>query len=125
MFDEAQIKCSGEFVSFTVAATVQKQQATASATTASLTATGTATATTLSLNDGPSLKVELRTFSGQEAHWDEWHKVYSSKIRIFGFADELVATDEIRVEDEDFNSRGIGPLRAKRASEVGLSLATN
>ena len=51
--------------------------------------------------------------------------MYSSQARILGFAEELVATDEIRVRAEDFNSRqGIGLLRVKRASKAWLSLIT-
>ena len=50
--------------------------------------------------------------------------MYLSQARIFGFAEELVATGEIRVGAEDFNSQGINPLRAKRASEAWLSLIT-
>ena len=43
-------------------------------------------------------------FSGEETDWGTWHKVYSSKARIHGFSEELVATDEIRVGAEDFNN---------------------
>ena len=99
-------------------ATIQKQQATATATAASPAATGTATARTLSPNDRLRLKVKLQTFSGEEADWVEWHKVYSSQARIRGFAKELVAIDEIRAEAEDFNSQGIDLLQTKRASEA-------
>ena len=74
--------------------------------------------------DGPRMKVELRAFSGEEADWEEWHKFFTSKARVLGFAGELVATDEIKVGAEDFNSRGIDPLRTKRASEAWLSLTT-
>ena len=62
--------------------------------------------------------------SGLEADWDKWHKVYSSQTRIHGFANEVVATDEVRVGAEDFNSQGIDSLRAKCVSEVWLSLIT-
>ena len=124
MFDAAQMKQLAELIFVAVAATVQKQQATAAVTTASPAATGTATATTLSLNDSPRPKVELKMFSGEEADWDKWHKVYSSQARINSFAEELVATDEIRVGAEDFNSQGIDSLRAKCASETWLSLTT-
>ena len=113
-----------ELISVNVAATVQQQQATTAATVASPTATETPTTTTLSPNDDPRFKVELQKFSGEEEDWDEWHKVYSSQARILGFAEELVATDEIRVGAENFSSQGIDPLRAKRASEAWLSLIT-
>ena len=81
-----------------------------------------ATATTPSPKDGPKLKFEKRKFPGEEADWDKWHNVYSSQARILVFAKELVATDEIRVGAENFNSQGINPLRAKRASEAWFSL---
>ena len=84
-----------ELRSVIVATTVQKQQASTTATAASPAAMGTATARTLSPNDRPRLKVELQTFSGEEADWDEWHKVYSSQARIHGFAQELVAELEV------------------------------
>ena len=48
--------------------------------------------------------------------------MYSSQAWILGFAEELEATDKVRVGAEDFNSLGIDPLRAKRASEAWLSL---
>ena len=48
--------------------------------------------------------------------------MYSSTTRILDFAEKLVATDEIRVGAEDFNSQGIAPLRAKRAFEAWFSL---
>ena len=124
MFDETQMKQLAELISVTVAATVQQQQAAAAATDAPPSATGTSPAKTLSPNDGPSLKVELHKFSGEEADWDESHKVYSSQARILGFAVELVATDEIRIRAEDFNSQGIDPLRVKRASEACVSFVT-
>ena len=66
----------------------------------------------------------LRKFSGEEADWDEWHKVYSSQARILCIAEELVATDETRVGAEDFHCQGIDPLRAKHAFEAWLSLLT-
>ena len=50
--------------------------------------------------------------------------MYSSQARILGFAEELVATDEIRVGVVDFNSQGIDPLRAKRASKARLFLVS-
>ena len=93
-----------ELISVTVAGTVQQQLAAAAATAASAAATGRATATTLSSNDGSRLKVELQKFSGEKEDWDEWHKMYSSQARILGFAEELVATDEIMIGAEDFNS---------------------
>ena len=46
-------------------------------------------------------------FSGEETDWDTRHKVYSSQVRIHGFSEELVATDEIRFGAEDFNNQGI------------------
>ena len=49
---------------------------------------------------------------------------YSSQARILGIAEEMVATGEIRVGAEDFNSQGIDQLRAKRAFEAWLSLLT-
>ena len=110
-----------ELIFITVAATVQKQQATAAVTAASPTATGTPRATTLSPNDGPRLKVELKMFSGKEINWDKWHKVHLSQARINGFAEEMVATDETRVGGEDFNSQSIDSLRAKCASEAWFS----
>ena len=61
-------------------------------------------------------------FSGKEADWDKWHKVYSLLARIPGFAEELVSTDEIRVGAEELTSQGIDPLLAKRACEAWLSL---
>ena len=64
---------SNDSISITVAATVQQQQAATAASPA--VATGTATTTTPSPNVGPRLKVALRKFSGEEANWDEWHKV--------------------------------------------------
>ena len=103
----------------------QQQQVAAAATAASPAVTKTATATTPSPTDGSRLKVELRKFSGEEADCDEWHKMYSSQARILGFAEELVATYEIRVGAEDFNSQGIDPLRAKQhASAAWLSVIT-
>ena len=83
----------------------QQQQAAAAAPAASSAATGTAKATTPSPNNGPRLKVELRKFSGEKADLEEWHKVQLSQARILGFAEELVVTDEIRVEAWDFNIR--------------------
>ena len=68
--------------------------------------------------------MEQRKFPGEEADWDEWHKVHSSQARILGFAEELVSTDEIRAGAEDFSSQGIDPLRAKRASEAWFFLIT-
>ena len=124
MFDVAQMKQLTKLISIAVAAMIQQQQAAAEATAVSPAAIGMATATTPSSNDGPRLKVELRKFSGEEADWDEWYKVYSSQSRILGFAEELVATDETRVGAEDFNSQGIDPLQTKRASEAWLSLIT-
>ena len=124
MFDETQMKQLVELISVTVAATVQQQQAAAAAIDAPPSATGTSTATMLSPNDGPSLKVELRKFSGEGADWDESHKVYSSQARILGFAGELAATDEIRIRAEGFNSQGIDLLRVKRASEAWVSFVT-
>ena len=115
MFDAAQMKQLAELIFVTVAATVQKWQATATAFPASPAATGTPTATTLLPNDGPRLKVELTMFSGEETDWDTWHKVYSSQARIRGFSEELVATDEIRVGAEDFNSQGIDSFYASFA----------
>ena len=73
-------------------------------------------------NDGPRLEVELRKFSGKETDLDEWHIAYTLHARILGFAEELVAKDEIRVGAEDFNSQGIDLLQAKRASEAWFSL---
>ena len=113
-----------ELIFVTVAATVQKRQATAAIIAASPTAAGTARATTLSPNDGLRLKVELKMFSGKETNWEKWHKVHSSQTRINGFAEEMVATDEIRVGAEEFNSQGIDSLRAKYASKARLSLIT-
>ena len=54
-------------------------------------------------------------FSGEETDWDTWHKVYSSKARIHGFSEELVATDEIRVGAEGFNNQSIDSLFASFA----------
>ena len=48
----------------------------------------------------------------------------SSQARIPDFAEELVATNEIRVGAEDLNSQGIDSLRAKCASGAWLSLIT-
>ena len=121
---QGQMNQLAKLISVAVAATVQQQQAAAGANAAPPAATGTATATTSSPNDGPRLKVTLRKFSGKEADWDEWHKVYSSQARILGFAKELVETDEIRVGADNFNSQGVNPLRAKRASEAWLFLIT-
>ena len=118
------MKQLAELISVTVPETGQQQQVAAAATAASAAATGTATATALSSNDGPRLKVELRKFSGKEADWDKWHKIYSLQAKILGFAEELVATDEIRVGAESFSSQDNDPLRAKRASEAWLSLIT-
>ena len=118
------MKQLAELISVTVAATVPQQQATVVATAASPAATVMATTTTLSPNDGSRLKVELQKLSGEEADWDDWHKVNSSQTRILGSTEELVATDEVRVGAEDFNSQGIDPLRAKRASGAWLSLIT-
>ena len=42
--------------------------------------------------------MEPQKFSREEADWDEWHKVNLSQTRIHSFAQEPVATDEIRVE---------------------------
>ena len=50
--------------------------------------------------------------------------MYSSQAKILGVAEELVASNEIRVKAEDFNSQGIDPLRTKRASEAWLFLTT-
>ena len=41
--------------------------------------------------------------------------MYLSQPRKIGFVEKLVATDEIRVVSEDFNSQGIDLLREKRA----------
>ena len=111
-----------KLISVTVAATVQQHQAAAGANAASPAATGTATAMTSSPNDGPRLKVKLQKLSGKEEDWDEWHKAYSSQARILDVAEELVETDEIRVGVDNFNSQGVNPMRAKRASEAWLSL---
>ena len=117
------MKQSAELIFVTVAATLQQKQTAAAATTASPEVTGATTATTSS-NDGQRLTVELPKFSGQEADWGERYKTFSSQARILSFAEELVATDEIKVGAEDFNSEGIDPLRAKRASEAWFSLIT-
>ena len=121
MFDVAQIKLLVKLISVTAAATVKEQQAATVPTAVSPTATGMTTATTPSLNDGPRLKGKLREFSGEKADWDEWHKVHSSQARILGVAEELMATDEIRVGAENFNSQDIDPLRAKRTFEAWVS----
>ena len=118
------MKQLAELIFVTVAATEQKQQATAAVTAASPTATETARATTLSPNGSPRLKVELNMFSGKGANLDKWHKVHSSLAKINGFAEKMVATDEIRVGAEDFHSQGIDSLRAKCASEARLTLIT-
>ena len=115
MIDAAQMKQLAELIFVPVAATVQKSQATATATPSSPAATGTPAAATLLPNDGPRLKVKLTMFSGEETDCDTWHKVYSSQARIHGFAKELVATDEIRVGAEDFNSQGIDSFYASFA----------
>ena len=83
------MKQLAELISVTVSATGHKQQATAAATAAFPVETGTATATTLRPNDGPRLKMEQQKFSMEEEDLDEWHKVYSSQVRIHGFAEEL------------------------------------
>ena len=59
--------------------------------------------------------MELTVFSGEETDWGTWHNVYSSKARIHGFSEELVATDEIRVGAEDFNNQSIDSLFASFA----------
>ena len=70
------------------------------------------------------MKAERRAFSGEEADWKDMHKDFTSQARILGFAGELVATDKVKVGAEDFNSQGIDPLGAKRASETWLSPIT-
>ena len=82
------------------------------------------TATTPSPNDRPRLKVELRKLSGEEADWNKWHKVYSSQARKIRLRRGTDGNGRDGVGAEDFNSQGIDPLRAKRASEAWLSLIT-
>ena len=118
------MKQLAELIFVIVAATVQKKQFTAAVTAASPTATGMARATTLSPNDSPRLKVELNMFSGKETNLDKWHKVQSSQAKINGFAEKMVATDEIRVGAKDFNIQGIDSLRAKCASKARVTLIT-
>ena len=110
MFDGVQMKQLVELISVTAAALVQQQQAAAAVTTTSPAPKRMTPATTLSSNDGSRLMMELRKFSGEEADWDKWHKMYSSQTMILGLAKELVATDEILDGAEDFNIQDIDPL---------------
>ena len=63
----AQFKQLAELISITVASTMQQHKVATAATATSPAVTGTATATILSPKDDPRLKVELQTFSGEDA----------------------------------------------------------
>ena len=82
------------------------------------------TAKRLSPNNSLRFKVELPKLSGKEADEDDWHSAYSLQARIPGFAEELVATEGMRVRAEEFKNKGIDPMQANRASGAWISLIT-
>ena len=80
------------------------------------------TAKRLSPNNSLRFKVELPKLTGKETDGDDWHRAYSLLVRIPGFAEELVATEGMRIRAENFKNKGIDPLQANHASEAWISL---
>ena len=68
----------------------------------------------------PTIKIDVKEFSGEPEDWTTWSKVHRAQLSALGCADALTKTvgDETKVNRDDFDRGSVDPDRLHKAPQA-------
>ena len=87
----------------------------------------TPAATRCTIEKSPSIKIDLKEFSGDPENWTTWSKVHRAQLSALGCADALTeaAGDKTKVNRDDFDRGSVDPNPLHKAQQASVSLVTS